>query len=57
MIDPLRDGHVNFSDSDDAVPMPEFFNAPDNAETVSGNWGRTMGAEEGLIEQGEETGS
>lgn len=56
MIDPLRDGHINFSDSEEPT-SPEFFNAPDNAETVSGNWGRMMGAEEGQIEQGEEVGS
>lgn len=52
-MNPLRDGHINFSDSDAPVPMPESFNAPDNAETVSGVWGRMMGDEEGLIEQGE----
>lgn len=46
------DQHIDLGTGDN-IPMPRDFNAPDNASTISGNWGRTMGDEENLIEQAE----
>jgi hypothetical protein len=49
----MNDGHVQLSDTQTEIPMPDGFNAPDNGATCSGIFGRIIDESGHGIEQDE----